>query len=137
MTNDDAAVIGGYLRRWAGPAWLASESFGDYEWRCRQAFRIPQTAFSALESYRWAVRSVLRLQGYRYVKQLQVPLASPTLQLHGALDPAVLPRTAQGSGRYVMADYEWRLLDGLGHFPHREASELVSGEILRWAKAAF
>jgi pimeloyl-ACP methyl ester carboxylesterase len=137
MTRDDAAVVGGYLRRWAGPAWLASKDFADYEWRCRQAFRIPQTAFSALESYRWALRSVLRLQGYRYVKELQVPLASPTLQLHGSLDPAVIPRTAQGSGRYVMADYEWRLLDGLGHFPHREAPELVSGEILRWAKAAF
>jgi pimeloyl-ACP methyl ester carboxylesterase len=137
MTRDDAAAVGGYLRRWAGPTWLASDAFSDYERRCRQAFRIPQAAFSALESYRWALRSVLRLQGYRYVKELQVPLASPTLQLHGALDRAVLPRTAQGSGRYVMADYEWRLLDGVGHFPHREAPELVSGEILRWAKAAF
>ena len=41
------------------------------------------------------------------------PLATPTLQLHGALDPASLPRTALGSGRYVVAPYEWRLLDGV------------------------
>jgi pimeloyl-ACP methyl ester carboxylesterase len=135
LTRDGAAIIGGYLRRWAGPGWLASESFAEYERRCRQAFRIPQTAFCALESYRWALRSVLRLQGYRYVKQLQEPITSPTLHLHGALDPIVLPRTALGSGRYVVADYEWRLLDGVGHFPHREAPDLVSGEILRWAKA--
>ena len=41
---------------------------------------------------------------------------------------------ADRSGRYVLADYEWRLLDGVGHFPHREAADIVTGEILRWAK---
>jgi pimeloyl-ACP methyl ester carboxylesterase len=134
LTREEASVIGAYLRRWAGPQWLDSPAYLDYEARCRAAFQIPQTAFCALEAYRWAVRSVLRLQGYRYVKQMQQPIVSPTLQLHGALDTAVLPRTALGSGRYVLADYEWRLLDGLGHFAHREAPELVTGEILRWAK---
>lgn len=135
LTRDGAAVVGAYLRRWAGPAWRGSPSFLEYEARCREAFRIPQTAFCALEAYRWAVRSVLRLQGYRYVKQMQQPIVSPVLQLHGSADTAVLPRTALGSGRYVLAEYEWRLLDGVGHFPHREAPELVTGEILRWAKA--
>jgi len=33
-----------------------------------------------------------------------------------------------------VAQYEWRLLDGIGHFPHREVPELMTGEILRWAK---
>jgi pimeloyl-ACP methyl ester carboxylesterase len=134
MTRDNAAMVGDYLRRWGGPAWLESSDFDDYEAKCRRAFQIPQTAFCAMEAYRWSVRSVLRLQGYRFVKQLQQPIVSPTLQLHGSADPAVLPRTAQGSGRYVLADYEWRILDGVGHFPHREAADVVSGEILRWAK---
>ena len=61
--------------------------------------QIPQAAFCALEAYRWAFRSVLRLHGYRFVKLLQQPITTPTLQLHGALDPAILPRTAQGSSR--------------------------------------
>jgi pimeloyl-ACP methyl ester carboxylesterase len=134
LTRDGAAVVGAYLRRWSGPSWLESATFDEYERRCREAFGIPQVAFSALEAYRWALRSVLRLQGYRFVKQLQQPIVSPTLQLHGALDRAVLHRTAQGSSRYVLAHYEWRLLGGVGHFPHREAPDLVSGEILRWAK---
>jgi pimeloyl-ACP methyl ester carboxylesterase len=47
----------------------------------------------------------------------------------------VLPSTSQGSGRYVTGDYEWRVLDGVGHFPHNEVPELVTGEVLRWAKA--
>ena len=49
-------------------------------------------------SVRWVFRSMLRLQGYRFVKLMQKPLITPTLQMHGALDTAMLPRTAQGSG---------------------------------------
>jgi pimeloyl-ACP methyl ester carboxylesterase len=96
--------------------------------------QIPQAAFSAMETYRWAARSVMRAHGYRFVKLLQQPIVSPTLHLHGALDSAVLPRTAQGSGRYVIARYEWQLLSGIGHFPHLEVPDFVAGEILRWAK---
>ena len=96
--------------------------------------QIPQAAFCALEAYRWVFRSALRLQGYRFVKLMQAPLVTPTLQLHGALDTATLPRTAQGSGRYVTAPYEWRLIPDAGHFLHQEAPDLVTGEILRWLK---
>jgi pimeloyl-ACP methyl ester carboxylesterase len=134
LTRHDAAQVGAYLRRWSGPAWRRSADFGAYERRCRDAMRIPQASFCAMEAYRWAARSVLRLHGYRFVKLLQQPIVTPTLQLHGALDPATLPRSAQGSGRYVTADYEWRLLPGVGHFPHVEVPDLVTGEIIRWAK---
>jgi pimeloyl-ACP methyl ester carboxylesterase len=134
LTRHDAALVGEFLRRWSGPAWAGTEEFADYQARCRQAMQIPQAAFCALEAYRWAFRSVLRLRGYRFVKLMQQPLVTPTLQLHGELDRAVLPRTALGSGRYVIAGYEWRLLDGIGHFPHVEHPELVTAEVLRWAK---
>lgn len=134
LTRDRAAPIGRYLRRWGGPGWVASPSFDVVTERYREAMRIPQVAFCALEGYRWAFRSVLRLHGYRFVKLLQQPIITPTLQLHGALDTAVLPRTALGSGRYVIAAYEWRLLPGIGHFPHLESPDPVTGEILRWVK---
>jgi pimeloyl-ACP methyl ester carboxylesterase len=136
LTRDNAAMIGAYLRRWSGPAWTATADFAEYERACRAAFQIPQAAFCALEGFRWGMRSLLRLHGHRFRRQIRVPVVAPTLQLHGALDPVVLPATAQGSGRYVVADYEWRLLDGVGHFPHREAPDLVAGEILRWAKGS-
>ena len=124
----------GMLAKWGGPAWVASPAFTEYQQNCRDAMRIPQAAFCAMETYRWSVRAVLRLQGYRFVKLLQQPIIAPTLQLHGALDTAVLPRTAQGSGRYVIADYEWRLIPDVGHFPHLETPDVVSGELIRWAK---
>ncbi|MCT2281685.1 alpha/beta fold hydrolase [Micromonospora chalcea] len=135
LTRDDAAEVEEILRRWGGPRWADSPDFADYAHCCRVAMQIPQAAFCAMEGYRWAFRSVLRLHGYRFVKLMQKPLVTPTLQLHGALDRASLPRTAQGSGRYVSAPYEWRLLDDVGHFPHVEARDLVLGEILRWAKS--
>ncbi len=136
LTRDDAALVGEVLTRWAGPDWVRGPAFPGYVERYRQAMRIPQAAFCAMEGYRWAFRSALRLHGYRFVKLMQKPIVTPTLQLHGALDRAALPRTAQGSGRYVTAPYEWRLLDGVGHFPHLEAPDLILGEVLRCRPAA-
>jgi pimeloyl-ACP methyl ester carboxylesterase len=134
LTRDDAALVGRFLKAWAGPAFVASPEFAEYERRCRDAMTIPLAAFCAMEAYRWAFRSTMRLHGYRFVRAMRQPIVTPTLQLQGALDPITLPATAQGSGRYVLADYEWRLLDGVGHFPHVEAPELVAGEIIRWVK---
>ena len=129
LTRDDAAGVGQLLARWGGPRWTSTPQFADYSARCREAMQIPQAAFCALEAYRWVFRSAMRLQGYRFVKLMQQPSATPTLHLHGALDTAVLPRTAQGSGRYVTARYEWQLIDDAGHFLHQEAPDLAGDQI--------
>lgn len=136
LTRDNAALVGRYLARWSGPAFVSGPDYAEYERRCREAMCIPQAAFCAMEAYRWAFRSTMRLHGYRFIKAMRQPIVTPTLQLQGALDPITLPATAQGSGRYVLADYEWRFLDGVGHFPHVEVPGLVAGEIIRWAKGA-
>ena len=134
LTRNDAAAVGDYLRRWGGPTWLDSAGYAEYERACRTAMQIPQAAFCALEAYRWAFRSVLRLHGHRFRRQLRLPIVAPTLQLHGSVDGATLPATAAGSGRYVSEPYEWRMLDGVGHFLHQEAPDEVSKEIIRWAR---
>ena len=134
LTRNDAEYVGELFERWSGPAWRRTADYAEAVRRCREAVRIPKTAPSALEYYRWMLRSVVRPDGFRYAKSLSEPVTAPTLQLHGGLDSSVLPRTAQGSGRYVAAAYEWRLLDGVGHFAHQEAPERVTGELLRWAK---
>src|SRR5258706_4255653 len=130
VVADRAARVGVLLDRWGGPGWPSREERETY----RDAILIPGVAHCSLEYYRWWVRSQARPSGFRFFKRIQRPVTAPTLQLHGALDACVLPRTALGSGRYVEAQYEWRLVDDAGHFLPEEASDLVSGEIARWAK---
>jgi pimeloyl-ACP methyl ester carboxylesterase len=56
----------------------------------------------------------------------------PTLQVHGALDPCVLPASAQGSGRYVEAPYRWHLMAGVGHFPQEEDPAAFTTVLRDW-----
>jgi pimeloyl-ACP methyl ester carboxylesterase len=130
LVEDDAVNIANLLHEWGAQGFPDAET----ERRCRDAMQILYTPNRALEYFRWAARSTTRTDGRRYRREMTTPITAPTLQLHGSLDRCILPQTAQGSGQYVAADYEWRVLDGLGHFPHEESPELVSGELLRWCK---
>ncbi|WP_025272728.1 alpha/beta fold hydrolase [Haloglycomyces albus] len=132
LIADDAAQIGRLMGRWSGRQWRETEDFREHVRLCRNMMQIPQAAFCALEAFRWPFRTSVGLAGRRFVKLIQQPFDVPTLQLHGDSDTCVLPRTAQGSGRYVTNTYEWRLIRGCGHFPQRERPEQLSKEILDW-----
>ena len=130
LVADDATNVIELLRCWSGP----HHAFGADERHYRDAMQIFGAPHCAMEYFRWAMRSVPRSDGRRFRHALREPLLTPTLQLHGAVDSCVLPATAQGSGKYVAAPYEWRLLDDVGHFPPEEVPEIVTGEVVRWAK---
>ncbi|MCK9920877.1 alpha/beta hydrolase [Frankia sp. AgPm24] len=127
----DAAHVATLLRTWGGPGYPDAEA----ERRYRSAMRIPGVAHSALEYHRWVFRSLFRPDGIRFTAALRHSSRIDTLQIHGALDRAQLPTTAQGSGRYVSGTYTWRLYDDVGHFPHEEAPAAVNAELLRWLDA--
>ena len=131
LLRDDAAFVGTLLRRWGGPGFPDA----DTERRCRQAMQIPGAAHCSLEWYRWAVRSLTRPSGLRFLRLLDRGVGVPTLQLHGALDTCLLPETAQGSDAWVDAPYELRVLADVGHFPHQEAPDVVSAALLEHAGA--
>jgi len=130
LRKDDGAYVGRLLARWGGPGFPDPET----EARCREAMSIPGAAHCSLEWYRWAVRSLTRPSGLRFLRLMERGVGVPTLQLHGALDGCVLPSTAHGSGAWVSAPYELQVLDGLGHFPHQEDPELVSAALLEHAR---
>ena len=130
LVRDDGAYVGHLLARWGGPGFPDAET----ERRCREAMQIPAAAHSALEWYRWAVRSRTRPSGLRFTRLLESGVGVPTLHLHGALDSCLRPETAHGSGAYVHAPYELQVIDGLGHFPHEEAPELVTAALLAHAR---
>ncbi|MGY1664692.1 alpha/beta fold hydrolase [Geodermatophilus sp. SYSU D00696] len=134
LTRADDDPVADFLRRWAGPDWTHTADFAEAVERYRSAARIPQAAYGSMEYFRWAGRSQVRPDGLRFARRMAAPVTAPTLQLHGALDPLVLPRTARGSGRYVAGAYEWRELPGVGHFPPEEAAAEVSAAIATWAR---
>jgi pimeloyl-ACP methyl ester carboxylesterase len=134
LSSPHSTYVDRLMHAWAGPQWTGRDDFAAAVLRYQEAMRIPGVAHSALEYHRWLMRSSFRPDGWRYAKEMGRPVAAPTLQLHGAQDQVVLPRTAQGSGRYVAAAYEWRVLIDAGHFPHEESPDAVNAELLRWAK---
>jgi pimeloyl-ACP methyl ester carboxylesterase len=128
LTAKGAALVGRLLDEWSGPDWPSEDVARQY----REMFRIPGVAHCALEYHRWFTRSQLRPDGRRYARHMRAEIEAPTLQLHGALDSTILPRTAQGSGRFVAAPYRWRLIEGAGHFPHEERPEQFDAELIGW-----
>ncbi|MBP2707239.1 alpha/beta hydrolase [Microbispora sp. RL4-1S] len=128
LTRNGGALVGRLIERWSGPERPSEAATRVYQ----DALRIPAAAHCALEYYRWLARSQFRPDGFRYIRQMRTEIEAPTLQLHGALDPCVLPRTAQGSSRFVAAPYRWRLVEGAGHFPHEERPEQFDAELISW-----
>ncbi|MFC4589090.1 alpha/beta fold hydrolase [Sphaerisporangium corydalis] len=128
LTKNGAARVGALLDAWSGPEWPPEDVSGTY----RDVFRIPTVAHCALEYHRWFIRSRFRPDGMRYRRLMRGEIGMPTLQMHGSLDSFTLPRTAQGSSRYVAAPYRWRLIEGSGHYPHEERPDVFDEELLSW-----
>jgi pimeloyl-ACP methyl ester carboxylesterase len=131
LVADDARHVGDLLRTWGAGDFPDEQT----DRLCRDAMQILAVPHCALEYFRWAVRSVPRSDGRRFRRTVRQPITAPTLQMHGERDGCVLVGTAQGSSRYVNADYEWRLLPGVGHFPHEEAPAEVNDALIRWCRS--
>jgi pimeloyl-ACP methyl ester carboxylesterase len=128
LVRDGASRVGRLLERWSAPGWPDTATAQVYA----RAMQIPSVAHSALEYYRWLVRSSVRPDGFRYARRMRAPIQVPTLHLHGALDTCVLPRTARGAGRYVEGPYRWHVIEGAGHYPHEERPDAFDTELRGW-----
>jgi pimeloyl-ACP methyl ester carboxylesterase len=115
-------------------AWSAPGDFPDQEAVTvyRKAIRVPFVAHSAMEYYRWAVRSLPRRDGRRFAAAVSGPVVVPVLHLHGALDPLVLTATATASHARVTGPLTYELIPGAGHFLPEEAPDQVTEALLTW-----
>ena len=128
ILKDDAAYIGELLDRWSAPGWPDEQTAKVY----RTAMQVSGVAHSALEYHRWLMRSLPRPDGLRFAARMKQPVSVPVLHIQGELDTAVLPKSSEGSDRYVAGPYTRRVIQGVGHFPHEEAPNEFTAELLDW-----
>jgi pimeloyl-ACP methyl ester carboxylesterase len=62
-------------------------------------------------------------------------LAAPTLMLQGASDFCDAPEESEGLEAHFAGPYRRLVLDGVGHFPHREAPDVVASHLLAHLRA--
>ena len=127
----DPGAVARLLSAGGGSGWPASdpEALEVYA----EAMRVPFVAHSAMEYFRWAVRSTVRADGRSFRAAVDQRVAVPVLQVHGADDPLVLPRTARGSRAWVTGAYRYEEVPG-GHFLLDERPDDVTRVLLDWLR---
>lgn len=127
MRSGGSAVIN-YLRQWSLTSeWLTQ----DVAQRYSQAFTRWPTAHTAIEYHRWAVRSFYRTDGRRYMENMQQPITSDTLIIHGVADPTLDYATSACSEDFVSAPCT-RIDLPVGHWPQEEDPQAVQSAVLTW-----
>jgi pimeloyl-ACP methyl ester carboxylesterase len=61
-------------------------------------------------------------------------LSTPTLMIQGGSDFCDHPKESEGLEVYFIGRYERLLLEGIGHFPHRESPKQVADAVIRLIK---
>jgi pimeloyl-ACP methyl ester carboxylesterase len=128
LRSSGAARIEHFLRTWsADDTWLDSDTLERY----RTAFLRWPTAHTAIESYRWAVRSVYRTDGVTYMSRMESPLTTDVLVVTGSRNPLVCAETFQGCADYVTGSFTQHDLPA-GHFVHEEVPGAFRHVVVEW-----
>jgi pimeloyl-ACP methyl ester carboxylesterase len=110
---------------WGPPGWFSEAEFE----ATAGSLDNPDWAEVCLHSYRhrWGL-----VEGDPRYAELEARLRPapvirvPTLVVHGGADPANDPSTSEGREQLFAGPYQRVVLDGVGHFPSREAPEAVA-----------
>jgi len=115
---------------WSPPGWFEEAEFA----ATAAGFSEPDWAAITLNAYRsrWLPNEVSdpRYAGLQTRLHEIECLHTPTLMLQGGADTCDGPQESEGLDRYFQAGYQRRLVEGAGHFPHREAPGVVAQHII-------
>jgi len=115
---------------WSPPGWYDEEEF----LKTAESFRNPDWAAITLHGYR--SRFLPEPIDHRY-DDLQrrmsgiALLSTPALVINGASDSCDPPSSFEEGDHNFAAGYDLLTLDGIGHFPSREAPETVAKALIR------
>jgi pimeloyl-ACP methyl ester carboxylesterase len=113
---------------WSPPGW-----FDDVEFEATaRSFRTPDWADVTLNGYRSRWQSEPLDARYERLREIVAGidhLSTPMLMIQGSLDRCDPPSESEDQQRYFTGRYQRVVLDGIGHFPAREAPAQVA-EIL-------
>ena len=116
---------------WSPPGWYDDAEFA----ATAAAFDNPDWLEVTLHSYRhrWghAEGDPHYAADIAALKPLPV-IATPALVIHGAADAVNPVDSSAGKEQWFSAAYRRVVLEGIGHFPQREAAEQVADELLRF-----
>ena len=128
----DPRHVATVLRSGGNPSWPGSDDDGrEVVQRYTQAMAVPFVAHSAMEYFRWAVRSQVRRDGHTFHEAVSRPVDVPVLHVQGTKDAYVLPSSARGSEQFVTGPYRYVELDA-GHYLPEERPRDVTGLLLDW-----
>lgn len=115
---------------WSPRGWFSEKEFGE----TAAAWDHDEFIEVTLHAYRVRWRHAEPDARYAVLQERfesSVSIGVPTLLIHGLEDYCELAETTDGAGRYFTGGYRRELLDGVGHFPQREAPEDTAAHILR------
>jgi pimeloyl-ACP methyl ester carboxylesterase len=121
---------------WSPPGWFDDEEFD----ATARSFRNPDWLPITLNAYRSRFLSdEPRDARYeplaRRLAEVE-QIATPTLMIQGADDRCDEPAGSAGQERFFTGGYRRVVLDGVGHFPHREAPDAVAAAVDEHLRAA-
>jgi pimeloyl-ACP methyl ester carboxylesterase len=116
---------------WSPPGWFSDAAFAE----AAEGFLNQDWTAITLNAYRsrWLAgeaRSPRYDQLQERLSRLGV-VSVPTLMVQGGSDFCDAPSESEGLERHFTGGYRRLVLEGVGHFPHREAPDLVGEAILR------
>jgi pimeloyl-ACP methyl ester carboxylesterase len=120
---------------WSPPGWFDEEEFA----ATAESFTNPDWAAVTLNAYRarFLAGEASDPRYDRIERRLRESeqLSCPALMVQGGSDFCDEPRSSEGLDRFFTGSYRRIVLDGVGHFPHREAPLEVARAVLGHLKA--
>ncbi len=120
----DTDLVGALWGRWS-PGWTPPAALVD---AARESVR--SSLPGPLGPYRAMLRPVRGAVG-RIVRG-DAPVHAPTLHVYGDRDGCIAAASHRDNARYFAGAYAALRVEGVGHWPHREAQDMVEAAVRDW-----